>query len=73
VNRDERTVELGRIAHDLSNLLAAIRSFATVIGEDHHDDPVVRADLDQILRAVDEGVLLAKRLSEMGELPRPAK
>jgi hypothetical protein len=76
VNRDERDnrhLELGRIAHDLSNVLAAIRSFATVIGEDHHDDPVVRADLDQILKAVDEGVSLAKRLSEMGELPRPMK
>jgi len=67
VTQDERDTELGAIAHDLSNLMAAIRSFATVIGEDHHDDPVVRADLEQILKAVDEGVGLAKRLAEMGE------
>jgi hypothetical protein len=71
--REGRDAELGRIAHDLSNLLAAIRSFATVIGEDLHDDPVVRADLEQIFKAVDEGVKLAKRLTEMGGQARLTK
>ncbi len=73
VKRDERDAELGRIAHDLSNLLAAIRSFATVIGEDLHDDPVVRADLEQIFKAVDEGVTLARRLAAMGDQTRLPK
>ena len=62
MTQDERDTELGAIAHDLSNLMAAIRGFATVIGEDLHDDPVVRADLDQILKAVEQGIALQDRL-----------
>jgi len=62
MTQDERDAELGAIAHDLSNLMAAIRGFATVIGEDLHDDPVVRADLDQILKAVEQGIALQDRL-----------
>jgi CheY-like chemotaxis protein len=53
---------LGAIAHDLKNLLAAIRGFATVIAEDLPDDEMVRADLDQIVKAVDRGAVLAQRL-----------
>jgi signal transduction histidine kinase len=66
--RDEQQdVELAEVAHDLSNLMAAIRGFATVIGEDHHDDPVVRADLNQILKAVEQGLALAHRVAGMAE------
>jgi CheY-like chemotaxis protein len=53
---------LGAIAHDLKNVLAAVRGFATVIGEDLPDDEQVRADLNQILRAVERGAVLAERL-----------
>jgi hypothetical protein len=54
--------ELNTIAHDLSNVLAAIRAFATVIREERADDDVARRDTDQILLAVDQGVALTKRL-----------
>ena len=62
MTQDERDTELGAIAHDLGNLMAAIRGFATVIGEDHHDDPVVRRHVDQILKAVEQGAALQERL-----------
>jgi len=65
MTQDERDTELGAIAHDLMNLLAAIRGFATVIGEDHHDNPVVRADLDRILEAVEQGIALQHRLAAL--------
>ena len=65
MTQDERDAELGAISHDLSNLMAAIRGFATVIGEDLHDDPVVRADLAQILKAVEQGIALQDRLIAM--------
>ena len=65
MTQDERDTELGAIAHDLMNLMAAIRGFATVIGEDHHDDPVVRTDVDQILKAVGEGIALQHRLAAL--------
>jgi len=67
MTRDERDAELGAIAHDLMNLMAAIRGFATVIGEDHHDDPVVRADVSHILKAVEEGIALQHRLVALRE------
>ena len=65
MTRDERDTELGAIAHDLGNLMAAIRGFATVIGEDHHDDPVVRTDVEQILKAVEQGLALQERLAAL--------
>ena len=65
VTQEERDAELGAIAHDLGNLMAAIRGFATVIGEDLHDDPVVRADLDHIMKAVEQGVALQERLAAL--------
>jgi len=64
-NHDDPGAELGTIAHDLSNLLAAIRSFAIVIGEDAPDDEMVRRDVDQILTAVDQAAMLARRLREL--------
>jgi len=66
--QEERDAELGAIAHDLMNLMAAIRGFATVIGEDLHDDPVVRADLDQIMKAVEQGIELQHRLAALREV-----
>jgi len=68
MTQGERDTELGAIAHDLMNLLAAIRGFATVIGEDLHDDPVVRADLEQIMKAVEHGIELQHRLTALREL-----
>jgi signal transduction histidine kinase len=68
MTQGERDTELGAIAHDLMNLLAAIRGFATVIGEDLHDDPVVRADLEQIVKAVEQGIELQHRLTALREL-----
>ena len=65
MTQDERDTELGAIAHDLMNLMAAIRGFATVIGEDHHEDPVVRADVEQILKAVEQGFALQHRLAAL--------
>ena len=67
VTQEERDTELGAIAHDLMNLMAAIQGFATVIGEDLHDDPVVRADLAQIMKAVEQGIALQDRLVAMRE------
>ena len=67
VTQEARDEELGAIAHDLMNLMAAIRGFATVIGEDLHDDPVVRADLDQIMKAVEQGIALQHRLAALRE------
>jgi hypothetical protein len=63
VKRDERLAELNAIAHDLSNVLAAIRAFATVLGDERGNDLTIRRDVDQILEAVDQGVALTKRLS----------
>ena len=62
MKRDDRDAELRLIAHDLSNLLAAIRTFATMIGDKQRDDPATRADVEQIFEAVDAGVAAAKRL-----------
>lgn len=53
---------LGAIAHDLKNVLSAVRGFATVIGEDLPEEDITRADVEQIMRAVDRGAELAHRL-----------
>ena len=48
--------------------MAAIRGFATVIGEDLHDDPVVRAEFPRSdLKAVEQGLELQERLAALRE------
>jgi CheY-like chemotaxis protein len=61
---DEAT-EIGAIVHDLRNVLSAVRGFATVVSEDMRPDDPLRPDIEQILRAVDQGTLVAARLSEL--------
>jgi CheY-like chemotaxis protein len=73
---DEAT-EMGAIVHDLRNVLSAVRGFATVVGEDMRPDDPLRPDIEQILRAVDQGTAVAARLSALrsrivAEHPMPA-
>jgi CheY-like chemotaxis protein len=53
---------IGSIVHDFKNVLSAIRGFATVIGEDLRPQDPARDDVEQILIAVDRGVVLTQRL-----------
>lgn len=59
----DEVLELGAIAHDLRNVLSAVRGFATVVGEDMRPNDPARADIEQILKAVDQGTEVALRLS----------
>ena len=73
----EDVLELGAIAHDLRNVLSAVRGFATVVGEDMRPDDPAREDVEQILKAVDQGTEVALRLSAVrsrmaAERPMPA-
>ena len=61
----DEVLELGAIAHDLRNVLSAVRGFATVVGEDMRPDDPARADIEQILKAVDQGTEVALRLSTL--------
>ncbi|HEX3902785.1 MAG TPA: response regulator [Polyangia bacterium] len=58
-------IEVGAIIHDLRNVFSAIRGFATVIGEDLPAGDPARDDVDQVLKAVDRGVAVSHRLSEL--------
>ncbi|MES1207525.1 MAG: response regulator [Pseudomonadota bacterium] len=61
---DEAT-EMGAIVHDLRNVLSAVHGFATVVGEDMRPEDPSRPDVEQILRAVDQGTKIAARLSAL--------
>jgi PAS domain S-box-containing protein len=52
----------GAIAHDLRNVLAAIKGFAVVAGEGMPPQDPGRADMDQILKAAERGAALAHKL-----------
>lgn len=53
------------MAHDLRNVLSAVRGFATLIGEDLPPDDPSREDVEQILKAVDRGTEVALRLAAL--------
>lgn len=57
--------ELGSIVHDLRNVLSAIRGFATVVSEDMRPADPSRPDVEQILKAVDQGTLVTMRLAAL--------
>jgi CheY-like chemotaxis protein len=57
--------EIGSIVHDLRNVFSAIRGFATVASQDLRPGDPARADVEQILKAVDRGVTLSHRLSAL--------
>ncbi|HVV16849.1 MAG TPA: response regulator [Polyangia bacterium] len=61
---DEAT-EMGAIVHDLRNVLSAVRGFATVVSEDMRPDDPSRPDVEQILKAVDQGTEVATRLGAL--------
>jgi len=71
-------IEVGSIVHDLRNVFSAIRGLATVMGEDLQPGDPARDDVEQILKAVDRGVILTHRVSglraslDRGSLPPPA-
>jgi CheY-like chemotaxis protein len=56
---------MGAIVHDLRNVLSAVRGFATVVAEDMRPDDPLRPDIQQILKAVDQGTEVAARLSAL--------
>ena len=62
---DDAGDEIGSIDHDLRNVLSAIRGFATVVGEDLPPGNPARDDIEQILKAVDRGVTVLRRLSPL--------
>ncbi len=71
--------EIGAIVHDLRNVLSAIRGFGTVVVEEMRPDDPARSDIEQILRAVDQGAAVVERLSALRSrltaehpLPSPA-
>jgi CheY-like chemotaxis protein len=57
--------EIGSIVHDLRNVFSAVRGLATVIGEELPPHDLLRADVDEILKAVDRGVAVSQRLSAL--------
>lgn len=58
-------VEIGSIVHDLRNVFSAIRGFATVLGDDLPPGDPAREDAEQILKAVDRGIGVTHRISEL--------
>jgi PAS domain S-box-containing protein len=61
------------IAHEFNNLLTAIRSHVSFLGETLSDHPDARADLDGIDRAADRAAWITRRLLAFGrqEVVRP--
>jgi len=72
--------QMASLVHELRNVLAAVRGFATVIGEDLRAGDPAREDVEQILKAVDHGTEVTVRLaalharaaSDQGPLPAAA-
>jgi CheY-like chemotaxis protein len=58
-------IEIGSIVHDLRNVFSAVRGLATVIGEELPPHDPLRADAEEILKAVDRGVAVSQRLSAL--------
>jgi CheY-like chemotaxis protein len=57
--------EMGAIVHDLRNVLSAVRGFATVVSEEMRPDDPLLPDIQQILKAVDQGTEVSARLSAL--------
>jgi two-component system, cell cycle sensor histidine kinase and response regulator CckA len=59
----------GAIAHDLKNVLSAIKGFAIVAAEGLPGDDQARGDMDQILKAAERGAALAQKLLAFSRNP----
>ena len=57
------------VAHDLNNFLSTIRATSEVLALERPDDDRLAADLDEIVRAVDEGAKLSRQLSRFAQPP----
>jgi CheY-like chemotaxis protein len=76
---DPVSAQIATLVHELRNVLAAVRGFATVIVEDMRPGDPSRGDIEQILKAVDHGADVTARLAalharasaERGAAPAP--
>ena len=62
---DPLSAQIASLVHELRNVLAAVRGFATVIGEDMGPGDPARQDVEQILKAVDHGTDVTVRLAAL--------
>jgi len=60
------------VAHDLNNFLSTIRTTSEVMALERPDDDRLAADLDEIVRAVDDGAKLSRQLSRFAQPPSTA-
>lgn len=65
----------GGIAHDMNNILGAVMGVASLVQEQHRDDPPLLKDMDTLLRAAARGRDLVKGLTDFArkdvQEPRP--
>ena len=52
----------GGVAHDFNNLLQAIEGYSSMVWEDLSDNPEIRADLEQVMRAASRASTLVRQL-----------
>lgn len=65
----------GGIAHDMNNILGAVMGVASLVQEQHREDPALAKDMDTLLRAAARGRDLVKGLTDFArkdvQEPRP--
>jgi signal transduction histidine kinase/CheY-like chemotaxis protein len=61
----------GGVAHDFNNILTTIRGFGELLGRQLAEDDPRRADVEQICKAADRGVLLTGQLLSFGQRQAP--
>jgi len=65
----------GGIAHDMNNILGAVMGVASLVQEQHRQDPALTKDMDTLLRAASRGRDLVKGLTDFArkdvQEPRP--
>jgi PAS domain S-box-containing protein len=59
----------GGLAHDLKNVLSAIKGYAIVAGDALREGDPARGDIDQILKGTDRGVALTQKLLAFSRNP----
>ena len=70
MNSDElAAVRLGKFAHDLNNVLAAIMSYTELARYEVPEQPAVLEHLDGVLRASQRALVIVRQMQESGRRP----